>query len=86
MTQDAKDWWKFLSCWKETGEPSLEARTILVPDVTGPVLWTADTGVLGVLGVLAEVAAVVAVGVVAGVPGLCCSRRFCWAASLACFS
>lgn len=75
-----------MSCWKETGEPSLEARTILVPEVTCPVLWPVDAGMLGVPGVPAEVVEAVVLETVAGVPGLCCSRRFCWAASLACFS
>lgn len=73
LTQEANDWWKFLSCWKETGEPSLEARTILVPVVTWPALWPVDVGVMGVL---AEVVVIVAVEVVAVVLGLCCSRRF----------
>lgn len=49
----------------------MEARTILVPGVTCPVLWPVDVGVLGVL---AEV--LVVEGVVAVVLGLCCSRRF----------
>lgn len=47
----------------------MEARTILVPDVSWPVL---DAGVLGLL---AEVAVVI-MEVVAVVLGLCCSRRF----------
>lgn len=84
LTQEAKDWWKFLSCWKGTEEPSLEARTIFVPGVTWPVFWPEDAGVLGVLGV--EELAVVVGREEDGVLGLGCSRRFCCAASLACLS
>lgn len=75
LTQEANDWWKFLSCWKDTGEPCLEARTILFPDATCPVLWPVDAGVPRVLGMLAEVVVVVVVEVVAVVLSLC-SRRF----------
>lgn len=74
FTQEAKDWWKFLSCWNGAGEPSLEARTILAPVVIGLILWPVEVGVLGAL--TAVVLVVVVVAVVAAVLSFCCSRRF----------